>query len=95
MVAAGARVDVSKQLFGTRCGWLCNVQHSDKQRPVVLCFKDRQHHSRTDLPAKGGTTEQKRQLESSFDYYRSSSINLRFSSKLNNFLNQGIAGYRF
>lgn len=48
---------------------------------------------------KGGATEQeilirKRQLESSFDYYTSLGINIRFGSKLNNFVNTRISGYR-
>ncbi|MBK5272725.1 MAG: hypothetical protein JJE22_17130 [Bacteroidia bacterium] len=48
---------------------------------------------------KGGATEQevllrKRQLASSFDYYTSLGINLRFGSKLNNFVNTRISGYR-
>lgn len=48
---------------------------------------------------KGMATEQeilirRRQLASSFDYETSFGINLRFGSKINNFINQRISGYR-
>jgi hypothetical protein len=48
---------------------------------------------------KGAATEQeilirRRQLESSFDYYTSVGLLFRFGSKLNNFVNQRISGYR-
>ena len=55
-------------------------------------------HDQVYLP-KGNATEQevltrRRQLQSTFDYYTSFGLNLRFGSKLNNFVNPRIAGYR-
>jgi len=55
-------------------------------------------HDQVYLP-KGVATEQeillrKRQLASSFDYYTSLGINFRLGSKLNNFVNTRISGYR-
>jgi hypothetical protein len=48
---------------------------------------------------KGDATEQevlvkRRQLASGYDYYGSVGLNLRFGSRLNNFVNQRIGGYR-
>jgi len=55
-------------------------------------------HDQVYLP-KGGATEQevlirKRQLKSSFDYYTSGGLYYRFGSKLNNFVNPRMSGYR-
>ena len=55
-------------------------------------------HDQVYLP-KGGATEQevlirKRQLKSTFNFYSSGGLNFRFGSKLNNFVNPRIGGFR-